>query len=528
MKNIFIADKIADDGIEYLKQQADFNVTLKTGLNEDELCAAMADQHALIVRSGATVTDKVLAAAPHLEVIGRAGIGVDNIDVPMATERGVVVLNTPNANATTTAELAIAHLFSLSRNLPQADSSVRAGEWKRSEFMGAELAKKKIGIVGYGTIGRLVAERTRALKMQVYAFDPFVTEDAFAADQVTGTDIDTLVKACDYITLHCPVNDKTRNIISKERIATMKKTARLINCARGGLIDEAALYDALSTNQIAGAALDVYSQEPPTGSPLLSLPNIVFTPHLGASTKEAQSAAGTEIAQQISTFLLTGEPINAINMPAVSGDDLLKLKPYLSLMNRLGHLLCAMIDEPIEELEMLAHGDVTSLDLRTLTTESLIGLLASSTSNPINRVNASHIAAQKGIKVKEIRSEEAQDYHALISLTAKHGDKRTTVSGTVFDKIGPRLTHINDYKIEASLEGHLLLSRHKDQPGVLAAITTLLADQKINISRMQLGIAPDSNEAIAVFALDTPLGDEAMENLMEIPAISKVLKISLC
>ncbi len=527
MKNIFIADKIADEGIAYLKEQPGLNVTLQIGLDETALCAALADQHALIVRSGATVTEKVLDAASGLEVIGRAGIGVDNIDVPAATEKGVVVLNTPNANATTTAELAIAHLFSLSRNLPQADRSVRAGEWKRAEFMGVELANKKLGVVGYGTIGRLVAERARAMKMQVLAFDPFVTEEAFAAAGVQAADIDELVRSCDYITLHCPVNDKTRKIISAERIQAMKPTARLINCARGGLVDEVALYEALKAGQLAGAALDVFSEEPPKNSPLFDLPNVVFTPHLGASTREAQSAAGVEIAQQVARYLQTGEPINAINLPGVSAEELIKLQPYMTLVNRMARLLAAMIEEPINSLELMAYGDVNALDIRPLTTESLIGLLSASMSNPVNRVNAAHIANQKGIKITEIRSDEAPDYHALISLRASHGKTTTTVAGTVFDKIWPRLTRINDYEIEASLEGNLLLSRHHDEPGVIAAISTLLADRQINISRMQLGIVPNSDKAVAVLGINRPLDEPSMQEMLAIPAISKALQISL-
>ncbi len=527
MKNIFIADKIADDGIEYLQQQKEFTVTLQTGLDEDDLCQALAGQHALIIRSGVTVTDKVLAAAPQLEVIGRAGIGVDNVDVNSATERGVAVLNTPNANATTTAELAIAHLFSLSRNLPQADRSVRAGEWKRSEFIGVELAHKKIGIVGYGTIGRLVAARANALKMQVLAFDPFVTAEAFAKDNVQPVDIDELVSQVDFITLHCPVNDKTRNIISRERIASMRKGTRIINCARGGLIDEAALFDALQSGHLGGAALDVYNEEPPKDLPLLSLNNVVFTPHLGASTREAQSAAGIEIARQVALYLQTGEPVNAINLPSLDAAELIRLQPYMKLVNRLAQLLSAMIEEPIQELELVAYGEVAEFDIRALKTESLIGLLSSHMSIPINRVNAAHIAAEKGIKVTEISSDESQDYHAVIRLTAIHADRRTSVAGTVFDRFWPRLVRVNDYEIEAALQGHLLFTRHHDQPGVIAAISSMLAEKQINIARMQLGIVPDSNKAVAVLEINTPLDNDSMQQLLEIPAISKALQITL-
>jgi len=527
MKNIFVADKIADDGIEYLQQQPDFNITVEPGLDEDALCRALIGQHGLIVRSGAKVTAKVLAAANQLEVIGRAGIGVDNIDVAKATELGVVVLNTPNANATTTAELAMAHLFSLSRNLPQADRSVRAGEWKRSDYMGSEISGKKLGIVGYGTIGRLVAERARALKMQVYAHDPFVTAEAFTADQVQPLDIDELVRQCDYISLHCPANDKTRNIISRERIQTMKKGSRLINCARGGLVDEDALFEALQSGHLAGAALDVFSAEPPLDSPLLTLPNIVFTPHLGASTREAQSAAGTEIAQQVARYLQTGEPVNALNLPSVTAEELTRLKPYLTLTNRLARLLVSMIQEPVNELTITTYGDVNDLDVRVLTTESLIGLLSTAMSAPVNRVNAAHIASQRGIRVTGVRSDEERDYHAVISLEARHGDNTTRVEGTVFDKLWPRLTRVNDYEIEAALEGNLLFTRHNDQPGVIAAISTILAGEKINISRMQLGIVPGSNKAVAVLGIESPLDDNLMDQMQGIPAISKALQISL-
>lgn len=527
MKKIFVADKIADDGIAFLERQSGFEVTVRTGLDEDELCDVLADQNALIVRSGATVTEKVLNAAPQLQVIGRAGIGVDNIDVAKATERGVVVLNTPNANATTTAELAIAHLFSLSRNLPQADHSVRAGKWERSRFMGTEISGKKLGIVGYGNIGRLVAQRARALMMDVYACDPFVTESAFAADNVHPVDIDELVRQCDYVTLHCPVNDKTRNIINRERIHAMKKTARLINCARGGLVDEVALFEALESGQIAGAALDVFNSEPPKRSPLLELTNIVLTPHLGASTREAQSAAGSEIAQQVALYLQTGEPVNAINLPSVSADELVKLKPYLTLVNRLGRLLATMINKPVDELQIVTYGDVNELDVRVLTTESLIGLLSASMSAPINRVNAAHLAAQKGIKVSETRSDEPRDYHAVISLIARHDGDETRVEGTVFDKIRPRLTRVNDYEIEAALEGHLLFTRHNDQPGVISSISSILANQDINISRMQLGIVPDSNKAVAVLGINTPLNESSMDKMLAISAINKALQISL-
>ena len=305
-KSILVADKIAQSGIDYLKEQSGFQVDHINGLDEAGLCEIIGKYHAVLVRSAVTITTAVIDAAENLQVIGRAGIGVDNIDVGRATERGIAVLNTPNANATTTAELTIAHILSLSRSLPQADQSVKAGLWERSKFMGAELANKRLGIFGYGNIGRIVSSRAKGLGMQVAAYDPFVNEEVFTADGVACMDLDELVRSSDYFTFHCPVNDKTRGIMNAERIQSMKKGARIINCARGGLLDETALYQALKSGHLAGAALDVFAIEPPTDSPLLTLDNVVLTPHLGASTEEAQNTAGSEIAQQVAVYLQTG------------------------------------------------------------------------------------------------------------------------------------------------------------------------------------------------------------------------------
>jgi len=373
----------------------------------------------------------------------------------------------------------------------------------------------------------LVAERAKALKMKVHAFDPFVTEEAFAKDGVTPCTVDELVSICDYITLHCPVTDKPRNVISRERIEKMKKGARIINCARGGLVDEDALYEALESGHLAGAALDVYNQEPPKDSPLFTLSNIVFTPHLGASTREAQTAAGTEIAQQIATYLQTGEPVNAINLPRVSAEVLKSMQPYLTLSNRLGQLVSGMIEDPVTQVEVTAYGDIAKMDTRALTTECLIGLLGKQMSVPVNRVNVSHIAAQKGIKVTEVISDEQKDYQSVLSVKVTHGNNVTTVSGTVFDKKWPRLTMINDYEIEVALSDNILFTRHLDQPGVLATICSLLADKDINISRMQLGIVPDSNKALAAICISELLDSDSIETLLSVEPINKVMQLQL-
>lgn len=526
-KQILIADEIARQGIEFLQQQQDFEVHKETGLSEADLCKRIGSFHAVIVRSGCKVTAPVIDAADSLQVIGRAGIGVDNIDVERATERGIAVLNTPDANATTTAELTIAHILSLSRNLPQADRSVRAGEWKRSSFVGSEVAHKQLGVVGYGTIGRIVAARARSLGMQVSAFDPFVPAEIFDADCVEPKSLDDLVASTDYLTLHCPANDKTRGIINAERIRSMKRGARLINCARGGLVDESALHDALRSGHLAGAALDVYESEPPQNSPLLKLDNIVLTPHLGASTHEAQEAAGQEIASQVAVYLRTGEPINAINLPSVSADELVKLKPYLVLARRLGRLLAPMAVQAVKRLEVTVAGDAADRDVNSITTEALVGLLGTYMSAPVNRVNALHLARDRGMDVAHSRRAEHPDYHATVSVTAQYGNRTTMVEGTLFDRRHPRLVRINDYEIEAVLDGHLLVTRHKDQPGVIAALSSLLAEQSINISRMQLGIVSGSNKAVAVIGISKPLDGGLVDAIAAVDAVSHVMQVSL-
>jgi D-3-phosphoglycerate dehydrogenase len=527
-KRILVADKIAQDGVNYLKEQTGFIVDVEHGLDEAGLCAKIPGYHAILVRSAVKVTEKVIDAADCLQVIGRAGIGVDNIDVDRATEKGIVVMNTPDANATTTAELTFAHILSLSRSLPAADQSVRSGKWERSKFMGAELANKTIGFIGFGNIGRIVAARAKAFKMKVVAFDPFVTDEAFEKEGVTPLEVDKLVKVSDYITLHCPVNDKTRDILNADRIKTMKKGTRIINVARGGLVDEQALYEGLKSGHLGGAALDVFENEPPDKSPLFELDNIVFTPHLGASTDEAQRAAGTELARQIAIYLQTGEPINAINLPPVSSEELLKLQPYIILANRLGKFLGGMVDEPINQLDVTLSGEASKRDARTISVESLVGVLSTRMSAPVNSVNAVSTALKNGTKLMESTCADHPSYHAAVSLTAHHGkDGKTMVEGALFDHKFPRLVRINDYNIEAVLDGHMLITRHNDQPGVIAAVSSILAKQQINISSMQLGIVNEGGKAVGIMSISIPLDKSTMDEISKLDAINKVMQVSL-
>jgi D-3-phosphoglycerate dehydrogenase len=525
--HILVADRIADEGVDYLSGLRGFEVDFAPGLSETELISRIEHYDGLIVRSATQVTRPLIEAAVNLKVIGRAGIGVDNIDVEAATERGMLVLNTPDANATTTAELAVAHILSLSRQLPAADRSVRAGKWERNRFVGTELAGKIAGVIGYGTIGRIVANRLRGLRMKVLAHDPFVTGEVMEEDGVVPATLDEVVSQSDYLTLHCPLVAATRNLINAERIAAMKVGARIINCARGGLIDEQALYQALTDGRLAGAALDVFEHEPPAESSLLTLDNIVLTPHLGASTIEAQLAVGVEIARQVAAFLHDGAATNAVNLPPVSSEVLQRLRPYQGLACRLGRLLTLMLPEPICTMRVCLNGAIADLDIRPIASEALGGLLEGRLSGPLNRVNASHLARRQGIVLEEAVSCESHDYVSTVNVSATSKDKTVEVVGTLFDERHPRLVRVNRYEFESPLEGNLLITQHQDRPGVVGALGEVLGSESINISRMQVGVAPDNDRAIAILAISRPLDDAVMTRIKSIPAIIKAIQLSL-
>ncbi len=526
MYKVFVADELAPEGLAALAQYPELEVDFTPGLKVAEALAHVREADAIIVRSATKIKGELLEAAAKLRVVGRAGIGVDNIDLDGATERGIVVLNTPDANATTTAELAIAHLFSLARNLPAADQSVRAGKWERNTFLGSEVSGKTVGIVGFGTIGRLFAERARGLKMRVIGYDPFVTDSTFAERGVEKMDIDALVAESDFITLHCPVTDGTRGLFSRERLAAMKAGARLINCARGGLVDESALVELVASGHLAGAALDVFDVEPPGASPLLAQPNIQFTPHLGASTHEAQTAVGVEIAHQIAAFLLRGEVINSVNAPSIAPDKLAELGPMLELAKKLGRLLCRMSEAEITALEIGVFGEASKLETRPLASAALVGLLCEHHSVPVNPINALHLARRQGIHVSQISSPDSRDYLSILRLTATTATQSICLEGTLFDGRYPRLVRVNAYDVETPLEGQLLFTRHADQPGVIGAMGEILGRQGINISRMQVGVANGSQQAIAVVGVSQPLDGATMRLIAAIPAVSKALQVA--
>ncbi len=525
MFKVFVADKLAPEGIAALKEYPGIEIDFTPGLEVDAALAHAADADAIIVRSETKIRGKLLEAARQLRVIGRAGIGVDNIDLEAVTERGIVVLNTPDANATTTAELAIAHLFSLSRQLPEADRSVRGGAWERSRFMGSEVTGKTLGVIGFGTIGRLVAERARGLKMRVLGFDPFVTPETFTQYGVEGVTLEAMLAVADYVTLHCPVTEDTRNLLNAARLASMKKGARVINCARGGLLDEQALLELVNTGHLAGAALDVFEKEPPGASPLYSQPRIQFTPHLGASTQEAQTAVGVEIAHQIAAFLIRNEVRNAVNLKSIAPDRLVQMAPYLTLARHLGKLLSLMSDGALLEIEVGLFGRAADLEAQPLLCEVVAGVFQDHLATPINRVNALPLARRQGIKISELKSPDSKDYLAMVRVRGRSAAGTLCLEGTLFDERHARLVRVNDYEIEAALEGQLVMTRHADQPGVIGAIGEILGRAGINITRMQVGASEGKARAIAVIGVSDALSEETLAALAAIEPVDKVLQV---
>lgn len=525
MFKVFVADKLAPEGIAALEQYPELDIDFTPGLSVEEAIPHAAAADAIIVRSTTKIRGELLDAAQKLKVVGRAGIGVDNIDLDIATERGIVVLNTPDANATTTAELAIAHMFSLARRLPAADASVRAGKWERNAFLGSEMSGKTVGIVGFGSIGRLVAQRCRGLSMRVVGYDPYVTDATFEEYGVENRDIDTLLAECDFVTLHCPVTDGTRNLLSRERLQAMKPGARLVNCARGGLVDEGALAEVVSSGHLAGAALDVFANEPPGESPLFGVPNIHFTPHLGASTHEAQTAVGVEIAHQIAAFLIRNETINPVNVPSIPAEKLERLGPYMDLARKLGRLACRMAEAPISAVEIGLFGEAAKLETHPVASAAMVGLLCEHHSVPVNQINAMHLARRQGMHVTETSSPESPDYVALIRLTATAGEDTLCIEGAIFDERRERLVRVNRYEVESALSGHMLFTRHRDQPGVIGALGEILGRQGINISRMQVGVANGSEQAIAVLGISKALDDASLGQITKIDAVTKALQV---
>ncbi len=524
MDRVLIADQLASEGMAVLRQAetaGHLEVVERFGMKPDELCRAVADCDALIVRSASRVTREVVEAAPRLRVIGRAGIGVDNIDVEAATRRGIAVINTPGGNNVTTAEHAVSLLLALTRSIPQATASMKAGKWEKGRFTGSEVSNKLLGIVGFGNIGRLVAERAQGLKMRVIASDPFLTEEKAQAMGVELVSLDALLRRADFVSIHTPLLPETRHLIDAEALAKVKPTARLVNCARGGIVDEAALVDALRAKRLAGAAIDVFEQEPvPRDHPLLGLDNVICTPHLGAATAEAQVAVSVAVAEQVVDFLVHNVARGAVNMPSLSAEQLELLRPYLRLAERLGSLQAQLLAEAPKEVTVEYAGEVAALNVEPVTVAVLKGLLGRLLeTSVVNFVNARQLAEERGIKVVEAKSSQPRGFTNLLAVRVRTAHKISEVAGAVFGPEVIRLVKINGFYLEAVPEGFILMLNNRDVPGVVGAVGMLLGEARINIAGLQLGREKIGGMALSLVHIDEAVPGDVLERLRQLPNI---------
>ncbi len=530
---VLLSDSLGPEGLARLQEQPDLDLVARPGLKPAELLEIIPEFEGLVVRSSTKVTAEVIAHAKKLRVIGRAGIGVDNIDVEAATKRGIVVMNTPGGNNVTTAEHAIAMLLSLARNIPQAVADVRAGKWPREKWIGTEVCNKTLGIVGLGNIGTIVAERAVGLRMKVIAFDPFVTPEAAARMRVELVSLDDLFTRADFITLHTPLTTETRGLVGRESIARMKKGVRIVNCARGGIVDEAALAEAIESGQVAGAALDVFEKEPPPADhPLLQLDRVICTPHLGASTAEAQVNVAVAIAQQVGEFLTKGTINSAVNAPSLSPEVLQVLRPYLLLAEKLGALAAQLRKEAPEEITVQTTGEVAEREVKALGTAVLRGLLDQvidlDLNYTVNYVNAPTIARDRGIRVVTAVASESADYANAVRVEVKRvGGASTIVQGAVFGAGTVRLTRIDDFRMEAVPDGHILMLHNRDVPGVVGRVGTLLGENGINIAGLELGREKVGGMALSLFHVDDPVPAEVLAQVRTLPQIvsAELLKL---
>jgi D-3-phosphoglycerate dehydrogenase len=513
---VLVTDSLATPGLEILEQTPGLTVENRPGLKGDELLAAVVDADALVIRSGTQVTAEVIAAAEKLRVVGRAGIGVDNVDLPAATERGIVVMNTPGGNNITTAEHAIALLISLARHIPQASASMKKGHWDKKRFVGMELYNRTLGLIGLGNIGRIVARRGRGLGMKVIAHDPFLSEKARAAAEVELVSFDDLLARSDAISVHVPRTPDTVRMLGDAAFERVRRGVLIINAARGGIIDEAALLRALDDGRVGGAAMDVFENEPPgADDPLVRHEDVICTPHLGASTEQAQVNVAIAVAEQVRDYLIDGTVGNALNMPSISKELFAQIRPYLELGAKLGRFQGQLCSGSIEQVEIEYSGEAAGLEVAPITVTVLKGILES-VSDGVNLVNAPVLAQQQGIKVIESKSSQSRDFASVIA-TRVVGCVDRYIVGAVFHGGQPRIVRIDDFMLEAIPEGPTLLLRNHDQPGVVGTVGTVLGEGGINISRMQLGLVPERGEAAMLVNIDRAPDADIMERLRNLP-----------
>ena len=523
MPKVLISDQMDPNAAEIFRQSG-VEVDEKTGLSKDELIAIIGEYDRLAIRSSTKVTKEILEAATNLKVVGRAGIGVDNVDIPAASAKGVVVMNTPFGNSITTAEHAIALMFALARDLPQADASTQAGKWEKNRFMGVELTSKTLGLIGAGNIGSIVADRALGLKMKVVAYDPFLTPERALDLGIEKVELDELLARADFITLHTPLTDQTRNILSRENLAKTKQGVRIINCARGGLIDEAALKDALESGHVAGAALDVFAEEPAKQNPLFGTPGLVATPHLGASTTEAQVNVAIQVAEQMSDFLVRGGVTNALNMPSLSAEEAPKLRPYMALAEKLGSLVGQLARGSIAGLSIEAEGAAAELNMKPITGAVLAGFMRVH-SDTVNMVNAPFLARERGLDVREIRHDREGDYHTLVRVIAQTQAGDRSVAGTLFGNSAPRLVELFGIKDEADLAGDMLYIVNEDAPGFIGRLGTTLGEAGINIGTFHLGRLAAGGEAVLLLSVDSRVEPDVVRRIEALPGVRTVMPL---
>jgi D-3-phosphoglycerate dehydrogenase len=521
MPKVLISDALSPAAVQIFKDRGidvDFQPAL--GKDKERLATVIGNYDGLAIRSATKVTAKILEWAKDLKVIGRAGIGVDNVDIPAATARGIIVMNTPFGNSITTAEHAISLMLALARQIPEADASTRAGKWEKNKFMGVEIFGKTLGVIGCGNIGSIVADRAIGLKMKVIAFDPFLSQERAADLGVEKVEIDDLFRRADFITLHAPLTDKTRNIVNAGAIKNMKKGVRIINCARGGLVDEGALYEALKNGQVAGAAFDVFVTEPATENPLFHLPNVVCTPHLGAATSEAQENVALQIAEQMSDYLLRGAITNAINFPSISAEEAPKLKPFIALAEKLGSFAGQLTETGISKVQLAYEGAVAQMNTKALTSAALAGLLRPMLGD-VNVVSAPVVAKERGIVVEEVTREMPEDYESLITVTVTTERQTRHVSGTVFADGRPRIVNIKGIRMDAEFGPSMIYITNLDKPGFIGKFSSTLGEAGINIATFHVGRDAPGGNAVALIEIDGDLPEAVLAKVRALPQVQQ-------
>mgnify|MGYP003423189187 FL=1 len=526
--NVFIADPLSEDGIQPLRQATglDLNIIIDTGLAPEELKAKIADVDVLLVRSQTTVTREIIEAAKNLKLIGRAGVGVDNIDLAAATEHGIIVVNAPDGNTNSAAEHTIAMMTSLARHIPQAFNTLKNGKWDRKSYVGVELKNKTLGVVGFGRIGVEVAYRAKGSRMNVMAYDPFLSEERAQELGVTKATVEEICQQAEFITVHTPLLPETRNLINKEKFAMMKDGVRIINCARGGIINEDDLYDAIVEGKVAGAALDVFVEEPATDHKLLTLPQVIATPHLGASTVEAQESVAVDVSNDIIKFFKTGTVTNPVNMPSIPKEKLAEVEPFFALAEKLGKFLIQVSKGAIKELNISYAGEVANYDVRPLTANAIKGLLSTNHGTHVNDVNARYLAERIGMKINEHKTTTAKGFTNLVTVEVKTDKETHSVAGTLLNGLGARIVKVEGFVVDVKPEGNYLYIKNQDKPGSIGRVATKLAESRINIATMQVGRDEVGGSAVMMLGVDNVVTDQdlavvaTLENIDEVKAIT--------